>query len=238
MENYLAGPRTALRTLLEGVLSRWWWVEHRWARTSVWPLLLLPTRVLGPSSSIEINKRPEKKLRQHFIGATSVAGVGSKKQVTGSLAHLPRKGKLVPYMEWGWGPIQGFPDGWVGKESACSAGDPGSIPGLGRSPEEGNGYSLQYTCLKNSIDRGAGGALQSMGSQRVGQDWATNTFNFQGPVQRSAWRGDLGGLHTPMGVSCAGGMHNTLLLFLTPCFCSQFFKSGSWAFGLFVSCCP
>ena len=42
-----------------------------------------------------------------------------------------------------------------GKESACSTGDPGSIPGLRRSPGEGNGYSLQYSCLENSRDRGA-----------------------------------------------------------------------------------
>ena len=42
-----------------------------------------------------------------------------------------------------------------GKESACNAGDMGSIPGLGRSPEEGNGNPLQYFCLENSTDRGA-----------------------------------------------------------------------------------
>ena len=40
-------------------------------------------------------------------------------------------------------------------EYACNAGDPGSIPGLGRSPEEGNGNPLQYSCLENSMDRGA-----------------------------------------------------------------------------------
>ena len=46
--------------------------------------------------------------------------------------------------------------GWLGgKESACNAGDPGSIPGLGRSAVEGNGNPLQYSCLKNPIDRGA-----------------------------------------------------------------------------------
>ena len=45
-----------------------------------------------------------------------------------------------------------FPDGLDGKESADSAGDPGSIPGLGRSPGEGNGYPLQYSCLENSMD--------------------------------------------------------------------------------------
>ena len=42
-----------------------------------------------------------------------------------------------------------------GKESACSAGDPGSIPGSGRSPAEGNGNPVQYSCLENSVDRGA-----------------------------------------------------------------------------------
>ena len=42
-----------------------------------------------------------------------------------------------------------------GKEAACNAGDPGSIPGSGRSPGEGNGNPLQYSCLENPMDRGA-----------------------------------------------------------------------------------
>ena len=46
----------------------------------------------------------------------------------------------------------GFPGGSVGKESACNAGDLGSIPGLGRSPGEGKGYSCQYSGLENSMD--------------------------------------------------------------------------------------
>ena len=49
----------------------------------------------------------------------------------------------------------GLPGGSDGKESACNVGDLGSIPGLGRSPGEGNGYSHQYSCLENSMDRGA-----------------------------------------------------------------------------------
>ena len=49
----------------------------------------------------------------------------------------------------------GFPGGSIGKESACSAGDPGSVPGLGRSPGEGNGNPFQYPCLGNSMDRGS-----------------------------------------------------------------------------------
>ena len=40
-----------------------------------------------------------------------------------------------------------FPGGSDGKESACNAGDPGSVPGLGRSPGEGNGYLFLYSCL-------------------------------------------------------------------------------------------
>ena len=49
----------------------------------------------------------------------------------------------------------GFPSGSDGKESACSAGDAGLIPGSGRSPGEGNGNLLRYSCLGNLIDRGA-----------------------------------------------------------------------------------
>ena len=46
----------------------------------------------------------------------------------------------------------GFPGGLEGKASACNAGDPGLIPGLGRSPREGNGNLLQYSCLENPMD--------------------------------------------------------------------------------------
>jgi len=51
--------------------------------------------------------------------------------------------------------ISPFPGGSDGKESACNAGDPGSTRGFGRSPEEGNGNPLQYSCLGNHMDRGA-----------------------------------------------------------------------------------
>ena len=50
--------------------------------------------------------------------------------------------------------MEGFPGGSDGKESACNVGDLGLISGLGRSPGEGNGYPLQYSCLENSMDRG------------------------------------------------------------------------------------
>ena len=64
-----------------------------------------------------------------------------------------------------WGPCKGrcgvsgiclsFPGGSDSKESACNAGDLGSIPGSGRSPGEGNGYPLQYSCLESPMDKGA-----------------------------------------------------------------------------------
>ena len=51
--------------------------------------------------------------------------------------------------------LMSFPCSSVGKASACSAGDLGLIPRLGRSPGEGNGNPLQYACLENPMDRGA-----------------------------------------------------------------------------------
>ena len=58
----------------------------------------------------------------------------------------------------------GFPGSSAGKESTCNMGGLGPIPGLGRSPGEGNGYPLQYSGLENSM-----GCIV-MGSQRVGHD--------------------------------------------------------------------
>ena len=52
-------------------------------------------------------------------------------------------------------PNLGFPDSSDSKKSTCHVGDLDSIPGLGRSLEEGNGYPLQYSCLGNPMDRGA-----------------------------------------------------------------------------------
>ena len=51
--------------------------------------------------------------------------------------------------------MAGFPGGSDGKEYACNAGDPGSIPGSGKSPGGGNSNPLQYSCIEDSMDRGA-----------------------------------------------------------------------------------
>ena len=70
---------------------------------------------------------------------------------------------LVGYSPWGHKELYttftfmvlGFLGSSDGKEYACNVGDPGSLPGSGRSSAEGNGYPLQYSCLENPMDRGA-----------------------------------------------------------------------------------
>ena len=69
-----------------------------------------------------------------------------------------------------------FPGGSDGKASAYNVGDLGSIPGLGRSPGEGNGNLLQYSCLKNPLDRGAWYATVHGVTE---SDMTENDFTFQ-----------------------------------------------------------
>ena len=68
--------------------------------------------------------------------------------------------------------VLGFPHSSVVKESACNAGDPGSIPGLRRSPGEGSGNPLKYSYLENPMNRGAWQATVH-GATRVSHDLAT-----------------------------------------------------------------
>ena len=63
--------------------------------------------------------------------------------------------------------VEGFPGGSDGKESARNAGDPSSLPGLGKFSGEGNGNPFQYSCLENSMDRGAWWATV----HRVAKSW-------------------------------------------------------------------
>ena len=74
---------------------------------------------------------------------------------------LPLLSPFPPYpqAQAHWIPILPPLGGSEVKVSACDAGDPGSIPGLGRSPGEGNGNPLQYSCLENPMDRGAWRAI-------------------------------------------------------------------------------
>ena len=71
-----------------------------------------------------------------------------------------------------------FPGDSEDKVSACNVGDPGSIPGLGRSPGEGNGNPLQYSCLENPMDRGAWRAIvHRVAKSQTGLSDFTFTFN-------------------------------------------------------------
>ena len=68
----------------------------------------------------------------------------------------------------------GFPHSSVGKESACNAGNLGSIPRLGISPRGGNGNPLQYSCLENPVDREACQAIVYKVVARVGHDYLSS----------------------------------------------------------------
>ena len=80
-----------------------------------------------------------------------------------------------------------------GKESASNAGDPGLIPGLGRSPGDGNGNPLQYSCLENSMDRGA----QRATVHGVAKESATERLHFH--FSLSCFGGGNG---SPLQCSC------------------------------------
>ena len=80
--------------------------------------------------------------------------------------------------------VPGLQSGSVGKEFAWNI-DLGSLPGLGRSPGEGNGNPLQYSCLENTMDRGAWGASRPW-DLRVEHNWEPNTFTFFVPIAFTA----------------------------------------------------
>ena len=72
--------------------------------------------------------------------------------------------------------VKGFPGGSDNEESACNVGDPGLIPGSGRSPGEENGYPLQYSCLENGQRNLVG--YSSWGHKESDRTAATNTLTF------------------------------------------------------------
>ena len=121
-------------------------LAHRWKTN--YPSLLPETVFRWSSPLLWLNKRsgelsPDKKSTSDCLKSSSGLKVN----------RLPR-----------W-----LPDGSVGKEPTCNAGDPASIPALGRYTGEGIGYPLQYSAREFH-------GLQSMGSQRVRHDWETFTF--------------------------------------------------------------
>ena len=110
---------------------------------------------------------------------------------------------------------RGFPSGPDGKECAGEAGDLGSILGLGRSPGEGNGYPLQYSCKENSVDRGAWQATVH-GVEKSWTRWVINTFTFQGFPTPGAWiSAGLGNWATQQEVGVGEPVKLHLLLSMT-----------------------
>ena len=93
--------------------------------------------------------------------ARGLNSCGSRALIAPCVWNLPRPGidPVSPALDAGSlplaPPVMGFPGGSDGKESVCNAGDPRLIPGSGISPGEGNGNSLQYSCLDNPMDREA-----------------------------------------------------------------------------------
>ena len=113
----------------------------------------------------------------------------------------------IPYVEW----AHTYNDGvWQyggssdGKRSACNAGEPGLIPELGRSPREGNGYPLPYSCLKNSMDRRARWATghRITKSQTRLSDWHLAT---QAPLGKAEREKSTSCLRNLEACSAAGG---------------------------------
>ena len=104
-----------------------------------------------------------------YIYILSLLSLPPLPQPTSLGHHSTRMGSLCYLVTSRYLSILGFPHSSVGKESSCNAGDPGSIPGLGRSPGERNG---QYFCLKNPMDRGAWWSTPH-GATRVRHDIAT-----------------------------------------------------------------
>ena len=106
--------------------------------------------------------------------------------------------------------LPGFPGSSEGKASACNEGDPGSIPGSGRSPGEGNGTPLQYSCLENPMDGGAWwAAVHGVAGSRTRLSDFTFTFLFHALEKEMAthssvlaWR--IPGMGEPGGLPSMG----------------------------------
>ena len=103
------------------------------------------------------------------------------------------------FSSFGWYP--GFPDSSNGKESACSVGDLGLIPGLGTSSGERHGDLLQYSCLENAMDRRTWwAAVHEL--QRVGHNWVTDIFRFPGKGMNSFARNCSSFFHRDCSIQC------------------------------------
>ena len=111
---------------------------------------------------------------------------------------------LLMQSMWVWA-LLGKPGGSDSKESACNAGDLGSIPGSGRSPGEGNGNPFQYSCLGNPMDRGAWRGTVHGGAESDTTEWLTHTPGNQNPtcLREAKPVSFNNGAHTFLGGPCS-----------------------------------
>ena len=132
-----------------------WVLKHR--RQLATPTMLWTQELLRKVQCSGDSKSFAKETRA-FKMRSAVTTTGSWQQPTEShhwswsSYNYTRSCQRIQHRKWKW---KGFPGGLAGKESACSAGDLGLIPGLGRSPGEGNGNPLQYSYLENPMEGGA-----------------------------------------------------------------------------------
>ena len=136
----------ALVYYISGIWHSAWLLRANWVLWDV--LLVLIAVVIWPKYVTGGDTETETSVLVFF----SCAPMGwGQSHLSTALAVPPRKGNPRPVLALLWV----FPGGSDGKASARNVGDPESIPGLGRSPGEGNGNPLQYSCLENPMDGGA-----------------------------------------------------------------------------------
>ena len=143
-------PQSELGSLLSSCLSVWGWEEWGTAkqRQSLWASGTW--RKQASPLRLEICCRMEKSDEAQSKPPWNVR-VRPKVKMCPCLLYV----LLEPWNKYYIALSPKLNGGSDGKVSTCSVGDPGSIPGLGRSPGEGNGNPLQYSCLENSMDWGA-----------------------------------------------------------------------------------
>ena len=123
-----------------------------------------------------------------------------------------------------------------GKESSCNVGDPGLVPGSGRSPGEDNGNPLQYYCLENSMDKGDWQATVH-GLQRVAHDWETNTHTQTHMWNSSAiYRSILRKSTVAWDASWTVCFFMVYCLYMKGCFTDNWFFSLGYSADTFSKC--
>ena len=132
-------PMSHLCCTSAGVISNWT-DEHRLPPCTIFQAFKYYLDITTPPTPLQL---------QQFASLATSEKERQRLLVLSKVGPWPHS--ISPPAPWR---ILWFPRGSAGKESACNAGDPGSIPGLGRSPGEGNGNPLQDSCLENPMDRG------------------------------------------------------------------------------------